>query len=302
MLAVARIAAVALTTLLGSSSGSGVQIRFVDVGQGDGVVMRIGGDVILSDAGQFNLASIDNALHDLGAKRTIDVVILSHPHSDHVKNVIDLLRVDHWRVRLAVLSHNAYWNATPTNRHVLKALQDAGAELRYVVAGDRFNWGGADWEILNPVEGKYTDPFSAANASVAYVLRVRKHNVLFTGDIGPNVAEKVAARWTDEGLGRAAIFLATHHGSAHGSNAALLAAVRPRWAVLSTGPNGFHHPTRAAIARLKGIGASIWCTSANGSVTATISARGRLTWKATRQTKVWWSARSKTETGTCVNQ
>jgi beta-lactamase superfamily II metal-dependent hydrolase len=241
----------------GSPTAGKTEIRFVDVGQGDGVVMRIGDKVIVSDAGQFNLTSLDSALHDLDASMTIDVVILSHPHSDHVKNIIDLVQVDHWKIRLAVLSHSAYWTATPTNRHALKALKDAGAELRYVVAGDHFNWGGADWEILNPVAGKYTDPYSPANASVAYRLHVRKDNILFTGDIGPDVAEKVAARWTDEKLGRATIFLATHHGSAEGSNATLLAATRPRWAVLSTGPNAFHHPTPAAIARLKGIGASI---------------------------------------------
>jgi competence protein ComEC len=185
---------------------------------------------------------------------------------------------------------------------VLKALKEAGADLRYVVAGDRFNWGGADWEILNPVAGKYTDRYGPANASVAYLLHVRKDNILFTGDIGPAVAEAVAARWTEEKLGRATIFLATHHGSAQGSNATLLAATHPRWAVLSTGPNGFHHPTPAAIARLKGIGASIWCTNANGTITAAISTRGTVTWDAARQAKPWWSATTKTETGTCVNQ
>jgi glyoxylase-like metal-dependent hydrolase (beta-lactamase superfamily II) len=104
--------------------------------------MRIGSKVIVSDAGQFNLARIDSALHELGATNTIDVVILSHPHSDHVKNIIDLVNADHWRVRTAVLSHSAYWNATATNRNVLRALTSAGADFRYVTAGDRFDWGG----------------------------------------------------------------------------------------------------------------------------------------------------------------
>ncbi len=286
----------------GSPTRAKDEIRFVDVGQGDGVVMRIGSRLIVSDAGMFNLASVDRALRELGGTTTIDVVILSHPHSDHVKNFIDLVRLDHWNVRLVVLSRNAYWHATPTNRHVLQALEAAGATLKYVVAGDRFRWGGASWEILNPVEGKYTDPYSAANSSVVYRLRVRKVNLLFTGDIGPVVAEKVAARWTDEGLGRATIFLATHHGSAQGSNADLLAAVDPRWAVLSTGPNSFHHPTPAAIKRLKASGASIWCTNANGTISATISTRGTVTWSATRQSQPWWSATAKRETGTCVNR
>jgi competence protein ComEC len=278
------------------------KISFVDVGQGDGVVMRIGGAFVVSDAGQFNVEKVDAALRKLGATSTIDVAILSHPHSDHVKNFIDLVQTDHWKVKLAVLSHNAYWSATPTNRDVLKALQSAGATLHYVVAGDRFDWGGADWEILNPKPGKFTDPYSVANASVAYLLRVRRVNVLFTGDIGPTVAEKVADTWSEEDLGHATIFLATHHGSAEGSNAKLLAAIQPRWAVLSTGTNPFHHPTPAAIKRLEGIGATIWCTDVNGTITATITTTGVVRWQTDAQKAPWWSAASKTETGKCVGR
>jgi len=271
------------------------------VGQGDGVVMRIGGKVIVSDAGQFNLENMDGALHALGAD-AIDVAILSHPHSDHVKNFIALVNTDNWKVHLVVLSHSDYWQATATNRNVIKTLKSAGAEIRYVVTGDHFDWGGADWEILNPNPGKYTDPYSPANASVVYRLRVRKVNLLFSGDIGPDVAQVVAARWTEEQLGRATVFLATHHGSAQGSNADLLAAIHPKWAVLSTGPNGFHHPTPSAIKRLKDSGASIWCTAANGTITAKISTSGTVTWTATKQSKPWWSATAHSETGSCVGR
>jgi competence protein ComEC len=302
--AAAAMLALSLTLVAGTSALDShsltSKISFVDVGQGDGVAMRIGGKVILSDAGQFNVEKVDAALRALGAKTTIDVVILSHPHSDHVKNVIALVNTYHWKVGIAVLNHSAYWRATPTNKAVLAALKSAGADVKYVVAGDRFDWGGADWEILNPVAGKYEDPYSSANSSVAYLLRVRKVNVLFTGDIGPAVAEKVADRWTEEGLGRVGIFLATHHGSAEGSNQKLLDAIHPRWAVLSTGPNGFHHPTAAAIGRLEGSGASIWCTDVNGTVTATITTRSAVRWQASAQKKPWWSAATHSETGSCV--
>lgn len=71
----------------GSTAASGVsaKIVFVDVEQGDGVVMRVGGQVIVSDAGEHRAATVDATLRSLGAKQ-IDVAILSHPHDNQVRN------------------------------------------------------------------------------------------------------------------------------------------------------------------------------------------------------------------------
>jgi competence protein ComEC len=172
----------------------------------------------------------------------------------------------------------------------------------YVTAGDHFTWGGASWQILSPPSNRYTEDFQAANSSVVYILRVKGIEFLFTGDIGPPVAKEVADLWTRKQHGRATAFLATHHGSATGSTPDLLKAIDPKWAVISTGPNTYKHPSPATIARLEAAGASIWCTAANGTVTARVSAQGRLTWKASRQTEPWWSASKDRETGSCVGR
>jgi beta-lactamase superfamily II metal-dependent hydrolase len=82
----------------------------------------------------------------------------------------------------------------------------------------------------------------------------------------------------------------------------LLDMTRPRWAVLSTGRNGYEHPSVEAIERLKAEGASIWCTAVNGSVTARISATGELTWRASGQRGPWWPAKARKKTGACVGR
>lgn len=277
------------------------EIQFVDVGQGDGVVMRIGGKVIVSDAGQFNVQSVDAALRAIGAK-TIDFAILSHPHSDHVKNFIALIKTDGWKIHTAVLSHSAYWTKTATNRAVIADLQSTGTTLDYVTAGDELSLGKAKIEILSPPAGKYDGPLDAPNSSVVYALRYGKLTALFTGDIGPKVATTVAATWKQRHFPRAVIFLATHHGSEQGSTADLLGAIKPKWAILSTGSNEFGHPTVAAIKRLEASGASIWCTDANGTVTARLRSDGSVSWLASKQPIPWWSATTKTETGKCVGR
>ena len=302
-------AAAVLTTAARSTAASAPavhttttsEIQFVDVGQGDGVVMRLGDKVIVSDAGQFNVQSVDAALRAIGAK-AIDFAVLSHPHSDHVKNYIALIKTDGWQIHTAVLSHSAYWTKTSTNRDVISDLQSSGTTLDYVAAGDELSLGKAKIAILSPPAGKYAGPLDAPNSSVVYALRYGKLTALFTGDIGPKVAKVVAATWTQRRFPRAVIFLATHHGSAQGSTPDLLAAIKPKWAILSTGSNQFGHPTVAAIKRLEASGASIWCTDANGTVTAQLKSDGSVTWLASKQPIPWWSASTKTETGKCVDR
>ena len=284
------------------TSAISAKIVFVNVEQGDGVVMKIGGQVIVSDAGEHRVESVDATLRSLKAKQ-IDVAILSHPHDDHVKNFIALMKTYGWKIKLAVMSRSAWWQGTKTNRALMKTLAEANVPIRTVRRGDHFDWGGADWRILSPPPGEFIGGSSqAANASVVYLLRVNGVDALFTGDIESRVAKNVAML-LDPALDEPIeIFLATHHGSKEGSIDELLDVTRPRWAVLSTGRNGYGHPSVEAIERLKAAGASIWCTAANGSETASISTVGKLTWRASLQRAPWWSAKSHKKMGSCVGR
>ena len=61
-------------------------------------------------------------------------------------------------------------------------------------------------------------------------------------------------------------------------------------------------PSPEAIARLKQAGASIWCTDINGTITATITPAGELTWDAHDQAAPWWSAKTQTKHGSCIGK
>jgi competence protein ComEC len=236
------------------------------------------------------------------AKR-IDVAILSHPHDDHVENLIALVKRYGWEIDVALLSDSEYWFGTNTNRAIRELLREEDVRLEFADRGKRFDWGGGEWLILNPPRGEFTGGRSeAGNVSIAYLLRFNGVQALFTGDVEAAVARRIARELEPVLDGPVDIFLATHHGSAEGSVAELLEVARPAWAVLSTGRNSFKHPRLEAIARLKSVGATIWCTDTNGSVTARISAAGRLTWRASRQHAPWWSGRDKQQNGACVGR
>ena len=279
------------------------KIIFVNVGQGDAVAMRIGGKIIVSDTGEFRYDVLDEALRlGLEAKR-IDVLILGHAHDDHARNAAELLR--NWDVRMVVRNRSLWWEGTIRNRAVMRAIEaEPEVEQRFPKIGDRFDWGGGNWVFVNPPAADFLGGSSrvAGNSSLAYLLTVNGVTSLFTGDIERRVAKRVASALdpvVDEPVD---IFLATHHGSKEGSIEELLEVIRPRWAVLSAGKNAHQHPSLEAVGRLRATGASIWCTDANGSVTARISANGRLSWRASLQVAPWWSAKSKQQTGTCVNR
>lgn len=261
--------------------------------------MKIGTKIIVSDAGEFEVENVNAALTALGAKR-IDVAILSHPHEDHVMNFIDLF--GEWQVKKAVMSRSAYWQGTIINRSVMAAIKEEGLTPTYVHAGQRFTWGGASWKILNPPEGEFTGGSDdAGNSSVAFLLRVNEAEALFTGDIEERASADLVSRLPKLD-GRLEVFLVTHHGSKYASPKELLDLTRPRFAVLSTGSNGYGHPTPETIARLKAVPATIWCTDVNGSTTVTISSSGTLTWSASDQKAPWWSATTKKKSGRCVER
>jgi len=303
------VAGTAAVVVLGSRSAATAstaaepgKIVFVNVGQGDGVVMKIGGAIVVSDVGEHNVESVDATLHDLRAKQ-IDVLILSHPHQDHVANVIALVEQYHWKIGLAVLSDSAYWHNKGLNGDIYELLEHQHVPIEIATRAERFDWGGADWLIVNPPKGEFTGgKAQAANSSIVYLLTYNGVTALFTGDVEAKVARTIAQELDPLLNDPIDIFLATHHGSKEGSVQELLDVIKPRWAVISSGPNTYGHPRPEAIHRLEAIGATIWCTDVNGSITARISAAGSLSWRTSPQHAPWWSGRDKKENGSCVGR
>ncbi len=109
-----------------SAARTAAEIVFVDVGAGDGVVIRVGGAVVVSDIGEQNIPFLYKALDEALAKtgsREIEAIILSHAHDDHVKNFALLLDSSKYTVKRALLSRNAHWSATDANRAVMNAIR-----------------------------------------------------------------------------------------------------------------------------------------------------------------------------------
>ena len=288
-----------------SSARTPAKIVFVDVGAGDGVVIRVGDAVVLSDIGEQNIPflykALDEALAEIGS-REIEAIILSHAHDDHVKNAALLLRSRKYKVKQVLLSRNAHWNATDANRAVMSAMRRYRVPRRYVRTGQVFRFGGAKWTILNPSPGAFTKHHQVSNGSVAYALEVNGKRFLFTGDIEKAGERAVVSEWQRLELGSVDVLLATHHGSKHASHDFFLDAVQPKNAVISVN-RGHGHPDLEAIHRLRRAGAAIWCTAWNGTVTATVPVRGaKVRLRSAENSAPWWLRGERRSRGACVDQ
>ncbi len=305
MSALVLIAGSASAAPQGSAARAKAEIVYVDVAAGDGVVIRVGGAVVLSDTGEQNIPflykALDKALADTGS-REIEAIILSHAHDDHVKNAALVLESGKYTVKRVLMSRNAHWSATDANRAVMSAIRRHRVPLRYVRTGDVFHFGGAKWTILNPSPGAFMKHHQVSNSSVVYALEVNGKRLLFTGDIETAGERAVVSEWQRRQLGSADVLLATHHGSKFASHDFFLEAVQPKSAVISVN-RGHGHPDPEAIQRLRKAGAAIWCTAWNGTVTATVpTGAGKVRLRSSDNSAPWWLRGERRSRGVCVDQ
>jgi competence protein ComEC len=252
------------------------ELTFLDVGQGDCCLARFpDGGTMLVDGGGSPFSEFDvgervvaPALRARGVGR-IDLVVLTHAHEDHVGGLPAILR----DVRVGRVL-DAAGPVDAKSYETFRALARAqGIPVTTARRGMRIALGprrAAMLEVLHPAEpllaGTNSDP---NNNSVVLRLTCGGTRVLLTGD-----AEAAAEEAMQRLDLRADVLKVGHHGSRTSTGDALLAAVRPRLAVISCGRrNSFGHPAAATLSRLERRGVSLFRTDQDGAVVVAVEGR-----------------------------
>ena len=248
------VAAVLLAISLAGLPDGRLHLTVLDIGQGDAILVQApSGATALIDGGP----DPDLLLQRLGDalpwwQRRIDVVILTHPHEDHVAGLPAVL--ERYRVRLVLDPARAYPN--PTYARFLEAARaEPDAELLIARAGQRIRLdGSASLTILFPTPADLAAPLPAGdinNASVVALLRSFSFSALLTGDGEAPVEALLASRGQ---LSPVDILKVGHHGSNSSTTPGLLDAVQPRAALISVGAgNDYGHPHRVTLDKLAAI-------------------------------------------------
>ncbi|WP_235215530.1 ComEC/Rec2 family competence protein [Phaeacidiphilus oryzae] len=237
------------------------------IGQGDAIVIRAGPDsdaALVVDTGPDPRA-VDGCLRRLGVRR-VPLLLLSHLHADHAEGVPGVL---HGRSVGAIETTSLDEPAGEARR--LRAWAGAaGVPVQRAVPGERRALGDLRWEVLWPpgeeeLRGEQRTP---NNASVALLLTVRGLRVALLGDLEPPAQGALPG-----GLGPVDVLKVAHHGSAR-QDPALLAALRPRVALISCGlGNPYGHPAPSTVFALHAGGATVLRTDTQGDVAVLGDAR-----------------------------
>lgn len=240
-------------------------IDFFDVGQGDSSLLRLpDGSNVLIDGGVPEMGDrLVKDLHDRGVQR-LDMVIMTHPHADHVGGLHRVFQ--EFPVRLAL---DAGMSApSRAYRDVLKDMTTKGVSLQLGRPGMHKTYGPVTLDVLAPAEPLLKNTRSDINnASIVTRWQDGKVALLETGDAEQEALDRLLK--SGQNL-QAQILKVAHHGSRYTSSQAFLDAVKPEVAVISAGAhNDYHHPHRAALERLAKAGAKVYVTDQEGTVTVT---------------------------------
>lgn len=246
-----RALAFAVAGFAGVMAGRGpaadglLHVTFLDVGQGDSIVVRspsgrawvvdTGPAFGRRDAGESVIAPYFWGL----GYRTIEGLVITHPHPDHSGGAPFLLRA---------FGVGAVWEgvaprADPAYTALDEAIAEAAPTRLAVHRGLRAAWDGVGIEVLGPVGG--APPWKTRNDdSVVLVVRHGAVTVVLAGDVEKGGEARLAPE-------RAFALKVPHHGSRTSSTPGLLAAVNPEVAIISAGyRNRFGHPHAEVLARL----------------------------------------------------
>jgi len=249
---------VTFTPVPPASVGEVIEIHFIDVGQGDAILIRGADAAVLIDGGERG-SGVVAYIKRIGVQR-LDVLVATHPHADHIGGLTDVLQA----LPVAEVITNGQPHTTLTYERFLDAIIAAGAEYREVTRGEQIQVEGLTFHVLHP-----TSPSGTNLNEQSVVLRLDHHriSVLLTGDIESN---SEASLVTSGQKLQAQILKVPHHGSSSSNTQAFLQQVRPEIAIYFAGAgNRYGHPHAETISGLKAMGVEVYGTDVNGTVVVT---------------------------------
>lgn len=241
-----------------TQTSANVTIKFIDVGQGEAILIALPEKTVLIDAGPTGSApKIAQVLQELGRDK-IDYLVATHPDEDHIGGMADVIS----NTQIGTIYAPNKTNNTATYRKFLAAIQNNNLQITLAEAGTIIDQTDAyKLEILWP---KKDANFPDTNDySIIIKLTVGNKTFLFTGDAPTNAI-------LNSNPGHIDVLKLSHHGSRTGTTEQLVRKLSPTYAILSYAvDNSYGHPMQSVLNALHKHSVEIWGTGANGTITIT---------------------------------
>ena len=280
--------------LLGFRSGAVNSVTFLDVGQGDCILVRTGsGESYLFDCGSTSRTAVGEYVLVPFLKysgiHTLDAVFISHPDADHANGITELLSMGQEsgvEIRQLILPDIAEELRRDQLSELIEAAHMADQknpiEIRYISAGDGWECGSVRFTCLNPAEGCSLKNGNAYSECF-YVEFLEKKTgeskepeavtMLLTGDVEGEGEEALMHQLALRGIRSVDILKVAHHGSRGATSEEFLKLIRPGISVISCGRNNrYGHPHAELLERLETEGSVMISTAQCGAVTVRVKA------------------------------
>jgi competence protein ComEC len=262
-----------LTPTLVSGSGDGarvVTLHFLDVGQGDGAVVRTpDGHWVMIDAGPIG------ERNDAGRRvmapflirqgaRTLTAVVVSHAHADHLGGVPAVLA----RLGAGEVVEPGRLTSDPSYTRFLTQLDSARIPWHPARTGERFALDGVHFTVLHPNatwEGWGED---LNEDSLVLLVEYGAFQAMFAGDAGLRAEADMRGR-----VPRVDLLKVGHHGSRGSTGDEWLDSLAPRVGIISVGRNDYGHPAPETLRRLTAHGVEVRRTDQEGTITVITDGR-----------------------------
>jgi Metallo-beta-lactamase superfamily. len=247
-------------TVLQGNLSKELKVHYIDVGQGDSILIEVGNASMLIDAGNNGDGNrIVSYIKDQGINK-LDYLILTHPHADHIGGATDVIKaLDIDKIIMPKVNHTS-----KTYENLLLTIKDKDLKITVPNTGDDYSLGGSSFKILAPNSSNYE---RMNDYSIVCKLTFGNTSFLFSGDAETISENEMLSKGFDL---KADVLKIGHHGSNTSTSSQFLKAVSPKYAVISVGKdNSYGHPAEEILSKLAEANVIIYRTDEVGTIIAT---------------------------------
>jgi len=242
------------------AANENLTVHFIDVGQGDSILLEYNGKTMLVDAGERDQGSVVTAYLQDQSVSSIDYVVATHPHSDHIGGMGEVLN----SFQVGYFIDSGFPHTSKTYENMLTTINEKDIPFEVAEKGEEIEFDPAvDIEVFNP-ESEYSDELN--ENSVVLKVSYGEVSFLLMGDAGLETEEKLMSAGSDLDSD---ILKVGHHASRSGSGEAFISSVSPDVSIIEVGAgNDYGHPHAEILERLQKA-SKVYRTDLDGSIIVT---------------------------------